>query len=144
MLEQSSYKHIGNRFHLTGFLNLEKLRKLFSESDVYCMPSISEPFGLTAVEAAQFGIPCVISKQSGVAEVLCGSLKFDYWDVNKAADCILNLLSDSVLRKNIVIDAFRDLDSIRWDISAKKIIDAYSSSSFLKHLPKNDSRLLAI
>ncbi|MFI5205696.1 MAG: glycosyltransferase family 4 protein, partial [Candidatus Paceibacterales bacterium] len=74
MLEKSAYKHIGNRFHMTGFLNMEKLKYLFSVSDVYCMPSISEPFGLSAVEAAQFGIPCVISKQSGVAEVLKGAL----------------------------------------------------------------------
>ncbi|MGZ4035517.1 MAG: glycosyltransferase [Bacteroidia bacterium] len=126
LLEQSSYKNIGSRFHMTGFLNLEKLRYLFSVSDVYCMPSVSEPFGLSAVEAAQFGIPCVISKQSGVAEVLSGALKFDYWDVNKAASNILNLLSDSVLRKKIVDDAYQNLDKITWDISAKKVIEAYS------------------
>lgn len=131
MLEQSSYKHIGNRFHLTGFLNQEKLRYLFSVSDVYCMPSVSEPFGLSAVEAAQFGIPCVISKQSGVAEVLNGSLKFDYWDTNKAASCILNLLSDPVLSKKVVKDASQNLTNITWDISAQKIIQAYSSNQFI-------------
>lgn len=126
MLEQSAYKHIGSRFHLTGFLNAEKLQKLFSMSDVYCMPSISEPFGLTAVEAAQFDIPCVISKQSGVAEVLRGALKFDYWDVNKAADYIVNLLQDQVLRKKVVADTCCDLGNISWNISAKKIMNAYS------------------
>lgn len=131
MLEQSSYKNIGNRFHMTGFLNLEKLRYLFSVSDVYCMPSVSEPFGLSAVEAAQFGIPCVISKQSGVAEVLSGALKFDYWDVNKAADCILNLLGDSVLRKKVIEDAKQNLRNITWDISAQKIMNAYSSNKFI-------------
>jgi glycosyltransferase involved in cell wall biosynthesis len=131
MLEQSSYKHIGNRFHLTGFLNQEKLRYLFSVSDVYCMPSVSEPFGLSAVEAAQFGIPCVISKQSGVAEVLNGSLKFDYWDTNKAASCILNLLNDPILRKKVVKDASQNLNNITWDISAQKIINAYSSNQFI-------------
>lgn len=131
MLEQSSYKNIGNRFHMTGFLNLEKLRYLFSVSDVYCMPSVSEPFGLSAVEAAQFGIPCVISKQSGVSEVLSGALKFDHWDVNKAADCILNLLNDSVLRKKVIEDANQNLRNITWDISAQKIIDAYSSNKFI-------------
>lgn len=131
MLEKSSYQHIGNRFHLTGFLNQEKLRYLFSISDVYCMPSISEPFGLSAVEAAQFGIPCVISKQSGVAEVLSGSLKFDFWDVNKAAGSILNLLSDPVLRKKVVEDASKNLNNITWDISARKIIDAYAANQFI-------------
>jgi|ERR1017187_522341 glycosyltransferase involved in cell wall biosynthesis len=131
MLEQSSYKHIGNRFHMTGFLNQEKLRYLFSVSDVYCMPSVSEPFGLSAVEAAQFGIPCVISKQSGVAEVLSGALKFDHWDVNKAASNILNLLSDSVLRKKVVEDASHNLQNITWNNSAQKIMNAYSSNNFI-------------
>ncbi len=130
MLEKSSYKSIGNRFHLTGFLNQERLRHLFSVSDVYCMPSVSEPFGLSAVEAAHFGIPCVISKQSGVAEVLGGALKFDYWDTNKAASNILNLLNDSVLRKKVVNDAYKNLNKITWDISAHKIVNAYSSNQF--------------
>ena len=131
MLEQSAYKNIGNRFHMTGFLNQEKLRYLFSMTDVYCMPSISEPFGLTAVEAAQFNIPCVISKQSGVAEVLNGALKFDYWDVNKAADYITNLLIDSVFSKKIVKDTSADLGGISWDLSARKIMDAYADNQFI-------------
>ena len=131
MLEKSSYKNIGNRFHMTGFLNLEKLRYLFSISDVYCMPSVSEPFGLTAVEAAQFGIPCVISKQSGVSEVLSGALKFDHWDINKAADCILNLLRDNVLREKIIEDASNNLKNITWNISARKIMNAYSSNNLI-------------
>jgi glycogen synthase len=131
MLEKSAYNHIGNRFHLTGFLNQEKLHYLFSVSDVYCMPSVSEPFGLSAVEAAQFGIPCVISKQSGVAEVLNGSLQFDFWDINKAAGSILNLLHDPVLRDKVVEDASKNLNHITWEISAKKIMDAYASRQFI-------------
>ncbi|MBA3971006.1 MAG: glycosyltransferase [Bacteroidetes bacterium] len=131
LLEQSSYKQIGNRFHMTGFLDLKQLRYLFSVSDVYCMPSVSEPFGLSAVEAAQFRIPCVISKQSGVAEVLNGSLKFDFWDINKAAECILNLLGDSILREKVVEDASRDLENINWNLSAKKIMNAYSQNQFI-------------
>ncbi len=128
LIEHSSYKHIGNRFHMTGFLNTKQLHYLFSVCDVYCMPSVSEPFGLSAVEAAQFGIPCVISKQSGVAEVLSGSLKFDHWDVNKAASCILNLLNNSVLRNKVIDDASSNLNSISWDVSATKIMNAYSSN----------------
>jgi glycosyltransferase involved in cell wall biosynthesis len=130
MLEQSAYHHIGNRFHMTGFLDLEKLHYLFSVSDVYCMPSVSEPFGLSAVEAAQFGIPCVISKQSGVAEVLTGAFKFDYWDVHKAADAILKLLEDKTLRKKVVKDAARNLKDITWENSARKIVKAYSEKIF--------------
>jgi glycogen synthase len=131
LIEQSSYRQIGNRFHLTGFLNQEKLQYLFSVSDVYCMPSVSEPFGLSAVEAAHFGIPCVISKQSGVSEVLNGSLKFDFWDTNKAADHILNLLQNPVLRKKVAEDASQNLHNITWDISAQKVINAYANSQFI-------------
>lgn len=131
LLEQSSYKSIGNRFHMAGFLNQQKLNYLFSISDVYCMPSVSEPFGLSAVEAAHFKIPCVISKQSGVAEVLNGSLKFDFWDTKKAAGCILNLLNDQVLRKKVVEDASKNLHNISWDIAAKKIVDAYSLNQLI-------------
>ncbi|MGZ6520024.1 MAG: glycosyltransferase, partial [Bacteroidia bacterium] len=104
---------------------------LLSISDVYCMPSISEPFGLSAVEAAHFGIPCVISKQSGVAEVLSGALKFDFWDDKKAAGYILNLLHDKVLSKKVAEDAFRNLKNITWDISARKIVDTYSEKQFI-------------
>jgi glycogen synthase len=131
VLEKSSYQGIGNRFHLTGFLDSNKLGYLFSISDVYCMPSVSEPFGLSAVEAAHFGIPCVISKQSGVAEVLSGALKFDYWDTNKAADCILSLLEDKVLRKKVVSDATTNLSSITWHHSARRVLEAYADRKFI-------------
>lgn len=125
LLEQSAYKELSHRFHLTGFLNSEKLNYLLSMADVYCMPSVSEPFGLSAVEAVQFGVPCVISRQSGVSEVLKGSLKFDFWDINKAADYIINLLKDDVLRNKVVSDGFNDLAHISWERSAEKVIDAY-------------------
>lgn len=131
MLEKSSYQQIGNRFHMTGFLNMEKLQYLLSVSDVYCMPSVSEPFGLSAVEAAQFGVPCVISKQSGVAEVLQGALKFDFWDIDKAADYILNLLRDPVLSNKVIEDASNNLHNITWELSAQKIMHAYQNNQFI-------------
>lgn len=125
LLEKSSYKHLGNRFHLTGFLNLEKVHEMLSIADVYCMPSVSEPFGLSAIEAAQFGIPVVISKQSGAAEVMKGSLTFDYWDINRASEYIIRLLDDEVLRKKVIDDANSDLEHISWEISADKVLDGY-------------------
>jgi glycosyltransferase involved in cell wall biosynthesis len=131
LLEKSAYRELSDRFHLTGFLNSEKLNNLLSMSDVYCMPSVSEPFGLSAVEAVQFGVPCVISKQSGVAEVLNGSLKFDFWDITKASDYIINLLSDNTLRDRVVSDGQRDLQHISWDISAEKVINAYRKHSLI-------------
>ena len=78
-------------------------------ADVYCMPSVSEPFGLSAAEAAQFGIPCVISKQSGAAEVMQHALTADYWDVDLMAKHITDLLENESLRDKVVEGTFEDL-----------------------------------
>jgi glycogen synthase len=129
MLIDSSYNGIGNRFHLTGFINQEQLRHLLSFSDAYLMPSVSEPFGLSAVEAAQFDVPCVISKQSGVSEVLPGSLKFDFWDTHRAAGYIINLLNDPVLKEKVITDAKENLKYISWRNSALKVINGYKDIS---------------
>jgi glycogen synthase len=125
ILNTSAAHQLGNRFHVTGFLDMDKVHYLLSIADVYCMPSVSEPFGLSAVEAAQFGVPVVISKQSGVSEVLHGSLKFDYHDFNRAADYIIALLGDSVIREKLVDDANKDLLQISWEKSAKKVMEGY-------------------
>lgn len=131
MIENSAYKKIGHRFHFTGFLNTSQLNELLSISDAYVMPSVSEPFGLSAVEAAQFGVPCVISRQSGVAEVLTGSLKFDFWDTSKASDYIINLLSNKTLSEKVKEDAFVSLENISWEIAANKVMEAYRNFNFL-------------
>jgi glycogen(starch) synthase len=127
LIETGAYKNIGTKFHFTGFLNKEKVHKLLSMADVYCMPSVSEPFGLSALEAAQFGVPCVISKQSGVAEVLTGALKSDYWDINKMSDQISSLLINDSLRKSVIKKSFKDLERCSWNNAAEKIVDVCSN-----------------
>jgi glycogen synthase len=129
LLHDSSWNQMGNRFHLTGFLNESRVKQLLSITDVYLMPSVSEPFGLSAVEAAQFGVPCVISKQSGVSEVLKGSLKFDFWDVDRAANYVINLLENETLYRKVVEDAFENLKYINWRNSALKVIEGYQRLS---------------
>jgi glycosyltransferase involved in cell wall biosynthesis len=89
------------------------------------MPSVSEPFGLSALEAAQFGIPCVISKQSGVSEVLFGALKADFWDVDKMANHIISLLNNDPLREAVIRDAFNDLQVCTWDRAAERVMNVY-------------------
>jgi glycosyltransferase involved in cell wall biosynthesis len=125
MIDKSSAFRIGDHFHLTGFQKTENVHYLLSMADAYCMPSVSEPFGLSAVEAVQFGVPCVISKQSGVAEVLHGAMKFDYWDTDRAAGYLINVLNDDILRDKIVSDAYNDLKHINWESSAEKVIGIY-------------------
>ena len=125
LIETGAFRGLGGHFHFTGFLNKEKVNDLLSMTDVYCMPSVSEPFGLSALEAAQFGIPAVISKQSGVAEVLKGALVADFWDVDLMAKHINDLLTNDELRAEVVEQAKRDIAASTWDAAALKVIEIY-------------------
>lgn len=125
LLESSAFRGLGGRMHVTGFLNKDKVNELLSMTDVYCMPSVSEPFGLSALEAAQFGIPAVISRQSGVAEVLKGALTSDYWDTDRMAGHINALLTDDQLREQIVKQAASDIQASTWDAAAEKVVAVY-------------------
>jgi len=125
LIETGAFRSVGDRFHFTGFLNKEKVNELLSMTDIYCMPSVSEPFGLSALEAAQFNIPAVISKQSGVAEVMKGALKADFWDVDKMAEHIVNLIEDEELYKKVVEQSTQDIATSTWDAAADKVIKIY-------------------
>ena len=125
LIETGAYRQIGNKFHFTGFLNRDKVNQLLSIADVYCMPSVSEPFGLSAMEAAQFGIPAVISKQSGVGEVLHHALKADFWDTDLMAQHIVHLIEDEDFANQVVADTFKDIEAITWDACSQKIVNVY-------------------
>ena len=131
LIETGAHKHLGLNIHFTGFLSKEKIHDLLAMADVYCMPSVSEPFGLSALEAAQFGVPCVVSKQSGVSEVLIGALKVDFWDVEKMAHYILMLLEDPAFAKTVSANAHFDLEYCTWENAALEIKDVYNQSSEL-------------
>ena len=126
IMEKAAEARIGNKFHVTGFLTKEKVNDLLAVADVYCMPSVSEPFGLSVVEAVQYGIPTIMSKQSGASEVIHGSLKMDFWDVNKLASYMISLLEYPVLRKELVDEAFVDLKKISWTNTAKQVLKVYN------------------
>lgn len=127
LIESGAFHHLGDKFHFTGFLSKDKVNELLSMTDVYCMPSVSEPFGLSALEAAQFGIPAVISKQSGVAEVLNGALQADFWDTDLMADNIVGLIEDEKLHKKVVKAGFEDLEVLTWDFSVEKILSIFNN-----------------
>jgi glycogen synthase len=131
IVEQSAYKDIGNKLHFTGYINREKVNELLSLTDVFVMPSVSEPFGLVALEAAQFGIPMVISKHSGASEVLKGALKADFWDIELMVNYILKLLTDDNLRNKIVRQNIKDLGKLTWENNALKIKEAYRKLNIL-------------
>jgi glycosyltransferase involved in cell wall biosynthesis len=89
------------------------------------MPSISEPFGITALEAISFETPVIVSRQSGVSEVLDNALKTDFWDLDRMADLVINTLLHEELRKEMVVNAKEEVKRLHWDASAMKTIEVY-------------------
>jgi len=116
---------IAHRFKFPGFLRGQEVEEVFSSADLYVMPSVSEPFGISALEAISHDIPVLISKQSGVSEVLRHALKVDFWDVEKMADLIINALEFPELRADMIKMAQGEIKRLRWDASAERCIDVY-------------------
>ena len=129
VLESSAYKKLGSKFIFTGFLSKAKVNELLSMADVYFMPSVSEPFGLSALEAAQFGVPGVISKQSGAAEVVKGMLQADFWDTDKYANYIHALLKYPPLKTELTAKAMLEVSELTWDHAAEKVLGVYDDFS---------------
>lgn len=125
LLETAAYQKLGRKFIFTGFLPKEKVNELLSIADVYFMPSISEPFGLTALEAALHHVPGVLSKQSGASEVLTASLQADFWDTDKHANYIYALLKYNKLHWELACQSHEQTKGITWDSAANKIFNAY-------------------
>ena len=119
---------IADRFHFTGFLKGDEVQKMFGMSDVYVMPSVSEPFGISPLEAMKSNVPVIISKQSGVAEVLDYALKVDYWDVDALSDAIYGLLQYPSLAAMSATRGKNEVVNLKWSDAARKVIDVYRSA----------------
>lgn len=116
---------LNDYFLFPGFVQGEELEELFSVADLYVMPSVSEPFGITALEAISFETPVLLSKQSGVAEVIQHALKVDFWDTERMADLIINALTHQALRQELVEKAREEVAQLHWGAAASKTIDVY-------------------
>jgi glycosyltransferase involved in cell wall biosynthesis len=119
---------IADRFHFTGFLKGDDVQKMFSLSDVYVMPSVSEPFGISPLEAMRSNVPVIISKQSGVAEVLEYALKVDYWDVDAMADAIYALVQYPALSQMFSTKGLAEVTRLKWDNAAAKVKKVYEAA----------------
>ena len=118
---------ISDRFHFTGFLRGAEVQKMFALSDVYVMPSVSEPFAISPLEAMRSGVPSVISRQSGAAEVLKYAFKVDFWDVDAMADEIYALLQYPALADFASKYGYDEVNTLKWNNAAAKIKSVYES-----------------
>jgi len=114
-----------NRFHFTGFLRGAELDRVFSVSDLCIMPSVSEPFGIVPIEAMRFGLPVIVSKQSGVSEILDHAIKIDFWDTELLAEKIIEVLSNEEKTMSMIQKNNENLERIDWKYAAAQIINLY-------------------
>lgn len=125
MINLAAERGIADRFHFPGFQKGKQVYEMLKASDVYIMPSVSEPFGISPLEAMQMGVPSIISKQSGCAEILTNVIKTDYWDIDAMADAIYSIITYPAMYNQLREDGLAEVNQITWDKAGKKVIDIY-------------------
>lgn len=125
VIEEVAHLRISTRFHFTGFLKGDNVEKVWSMTKVYVMPSVSEPFGITPLEAIQAGIPVIVSNQSGVSEVMSHVIKVDFWNTHALANAICNVLAHESLSATLRENSKDEIQHITWSKAAKKIKTIY-------------------
>jgi hypothetical protein len=112
----------------SGFIRDQQKARLLNRSDIFIMNSVSEPFGIVALEAAQRDTPVIVSTTSGVKEVLEGAVHADFWDTKRMADVVIRLLDDETHVREVVERQHRSLEKLTWDNTADKILSVYEST----------------
>ena len=125
MIRLAAQRNISDRFHFAGFLRGKEVYEMLKASDVYIMPSVSEPFGISPLEAMQMGVPSIISKQSGCAEILHNVIKVDYWDVNAMADAIYSIIKYPAMYRQLSEHGLQEVNKIVWKKAGAKVINIY-------------------
>ena len=125
MIQLAAERGIADRFHFPGFQKGKQVYEMLKASDVYMMPSVSEPFGISPLEAMQMGVPSIISKQSGCAEILTNVIKTDYWDIDAMADAIYSIITYPAMYNQLREDGLAEVAQITWDKAGAKVIDIY-------------------
>jgi glycosyltransferase involved in cell wall biosynthesis len=127
-IEMAAELGIGQKVLFTGFLRGEDVRKIYKMADIYVMPSVSEPFGIAPLEALDNDVPVIISKQSGVSEVLMHALKVDFWDVNEIANKIVAVLKYPPLGMTLRNHGNFEVRKLRWKDSAQRCAQIYGET----------------
>jgi len=128
LLHKSAFYRLKNGFLFTGFLNREEVENILSNTDIYMLPSVSEPFGIAPLEAMAYGIAAVISKQSGVSEVIKNAYKIDFWDIDQMSDTICYLIENPDVRDDLGYKGMMEVEQIRWDTAAEHIKTVYNET----------------
>ncbi|MBL4560998.1 MAG: glycosyltransferase family 4 protein, partial [Labilibaculum sp.] len=128
MVDRAAELGISDKFHFTGFLKGDDVFNMFLLSDVYVMPSVSEPFGISPLEAMQSDVPVIISKQSGVSEILTHAVKVDYWDIDAMADAIYGIVKYDALSKVFKEEGKEEVDNLKWANAAINVHNVYNSA----------------
>jgi glycogen synthase len=126
LLELAASLGIARNVLFTGFQRGKRWRDAYAIADLFVMPSVSEPFGLTALEAIGYGTPALISKQSGVSEVIKNCLKVDFWDINEMANQMVAVVQNDSLRDELHKNAYREFEKLSWHDSAAKLLSIYA------------------
>lgn len=127
MIWHAASLRIMDKFHFTGFLRGDDVYRMFSVTDVYVMPSVSEPFGISPLEAMQSNVPVIISHQSGVSEILRHAVKVNFWDIDAMADAIYGILNYDALSGVFKKYGKDEVDNLKWENSARQVRDVYTS-----------------
>ena len=127
MIRLAAQRNISDKFHFTGFLKGKQVYEMLKSSDVYVMPSVSEPFGISPLEAMQCGVPSIISKQSGCAEILSNAIKTDYWDIDAMADAMYSIITYPSMAECLRDEGIREVNEIKWEYAGMKVREIYNS-----------------
>ena len=125
IVELCAHYHISDRFHFTGFLQSDEVTEMLHKSDIFIMPSVSEPFGIVPLEAMLADVPVIISKQSGVSELIMNVIKTDFWDVHAMADAVYNILKHKTLARTLKTEGKTEVSQLNWELAAIQIRQVY-------------------
>ena len=125
MIRLVAERGIADRFHFPGFMKGKQVYEVLKASDVYIMPSVSEPFGISPLEAMQCSVPSIISKQSGCAEILDKCIKTDYWDIHAMADAIYSICTYPAMYEYLKEEGKKEVDEIKWENVGYKVRGIY-------------------
>jgi len=127
MIRLAAQRNISDKFHFTGFMKGKQVYEVLKSSDVYVMPSVSEPFGISPLEAMQCGVPTIISKQSGCAEILEKTIKTDYWDIEAMADAMYSIITYPSMYEYLKVEGKKEVDAITWEDAGLKVRKIYDN-----------------